>query len=559
MRKVLAMLLALMLVVSFAAGCAGTDTPADTAKESDKAPEAEGSDEGEAVVKENVGGLELPLCDEKQELTVMTVWDNALLDSPNDVEGIKKMEERTNVHINWIVYDQTEMLEKYPLTLNTGDYPDIMCPGGTNLYPGGYMQGVEDEVLVDMKDYMQYMPNYMALLNSNEKAYEQAIFDDGELHAVKIINGTDTEVGGPGAGYGPTYRKDILDAMGEEEPKTIQEWHDLLVKCRDNGMTAPMTLENDGGTALSLAWGVNTDWSSNYWQFDRETGKAGFGPMMDGFEDWLNTMADWYAEDLIDKNFTGCCIPIITGDYSNIENDNTMLFDCMFAFQNGTALQEMGNITNQNNYLQAIPGVVLNEGDPLTKCSEAGCIANEIFVTTECDDVELAAKWLDYLYSDEGMMLMHYGIEGESYTMVDGEPVYTDKILNPEEGLSAGQELDYYAMGAFICYNNAQAADRLSIATSPTGASAQVESVDLWKSPEKTICIPVGVALNAEENEVIDQYQTDIITFCQEFMVKTILGTTDMTYAEFKEGLESMGINECIAAYQAACDRFFAR
>ncbi len=565
-KKGMGLMLSAILAGSMLAGCgekaAGTDgadkdtNTAPVEEETQEQTQAQPEEEG----KENVGGLELPLCEEKQELSVLVVWDNSLLDDPNEIKGIQKMEERTNVHINWITYDQTEMLEMFNLTLSTGDFPDILCPGGTNNYPGGYIQGIDDGVLVDMKDYLQFMPNYTSLLDSSEKATEQAMYDDGEFHAVRILQGTDTKVEGGGSAYGMTYRSDILEKMGEELPETVDEWHDLLVKCRDNGMAAPMTLETDGGTALSLAWGVNTDWSSNYWQYDYNTDKVGFGPLQDGFEEWLGTMAEWYQEGLIDKNFTNGCIPIITGDYSNIENDQTMLFDCMFGFQNGTFLNENGFITNEECYLQAIDGVVLKAGDEVMKCSDSSCVGNEIFVTTNCEDPELAAKWLDYLYSQEGMFLMHYGIEGESYTLDENkEPVYTDAILHPSGDLSPNQELSLYAMKAYMGYNNGEAGDRLSIATSPNGVSAQVESIEIWKSPEKTVSMPVGISLSTEEDNTINTYLTDIITYCQEYMVKTIIGEDTVSYEEFVKGLDSYGIQECIDAYQSACDRFYSR
>ena len=560
-KKVLSVILSVLLVVSMLAGCGKNSQ--DTKTETEKTDANNTASEAESTPnpdKEYAGGLELPLCDEKQELSVCVIWDNTLLKDPNEVKGIQEMEKRTNVHINWITYDQTEMLEKFDLILATGDYPDILCPGGTNTYKGGYLQGVDDGVLIDMKDYLQYMPNYTSMLESSEKATEQAKYDDGEFHAVRIINGTDDEITGAGSAFGMTYRKDLLEKMGENLPVTVDEWHTLLTKCRDNGMSAPMTLETDGGTALSLAWGVNTDWSSNYWQYDYANNKVEFGPLKDGFYDWLTTMAQWYKEGLVDKNFTNGCIPIITGDYSNIENNQTMLFDCSFAYQNGTFLNDNGFIKNKDCYMQAVDGAVLKEGDEVIRSGDSSLVSNEIFVTTSCKNPELAAKWLDYLYSQEGIFFMNYGIEGESYTLDENnEPVYTDNILHSTKGLSATQELSYYAMKPYMGYNDCESGDRLSIATSPNGASAQVESVNIWKSPKKTISMPIGIALSTEEDNTINSELTDIITYCQEYMVKTIIGESTVPYDEFKKNLDSYGIQDCIAAYQSACDRFYSR
>ncbi len=44
-------------------------------------------------------------------------------------------------------------------------------------------------------------------------------------------------------------------------------------------------------------------------------------------------------------------------------------------------------------------------------------------ISSSAKHIKEAVKYLDYGYSPEGHRLMIFGIEGESYTMVNGEPV----------------------------------------------------------------------------------------------------------------------------------------
>lgn len=67
-----------------------------------------------------------------------------------------------------------------------------------------------------------------------------------------------------------------------------------------------------------------------------------------------------------------------------------------------------------------------------------------------CKDPVLAAKVLDYGYSEDGYMMFNFGKEGISYTMEDGKPVYTDIIKNNEDGWPVGQAMAKYIMA---CYN----------------------------------------------------------------------------------------------------------
>ena len=51
-------------------------------------------------------------------------------------------------------------------------------------------------------------------------------------------------------------------------------------------------------------------------------------------------------------------------------------------------------------------------------------------ITTVNEYPELTTQYLDYGYSEEGKILHNFGKEGETFTLVNGKPTYTDLILN---------------------------------------------------------------------------------------------------------------------------------
>jgi putative aldouronate transport system substrate-binding protein len=65
-----------------------------------------------------------------------------------------------------------------------------------------------------------------------------------------------------------------------------------------------------------------------------------------------------------------------------------------------------------------------------------------------CEDVEAAARWLDFAYSEQGHMLMCFGVEGVSYTYVDSVPKYVDSIMHNPDGLSFAQAAAQACIGA---------------------------------------------------------------------------------------------------------------
>ncbi len=47
-------------------------------------------------------------------------------------------------------------------------------------------------------------------------------------------------------------------------------------------------------------------------------------------------------------------------------------------------------------------------------------------------------------------MLYNFGIEGESYEMIDGYPTYTDYIMNNPDGKNVGEMLMAYTHSAYF-------------------------------------------------------------------------------------------------------------
>lgn len=159
MKKIITMLLALCMMASTVA-CSSGDNESSSVSDSNS---SEAQTSSTTVEKQDVGGLQLPLTDETEELTVWCVYNNNAVPDPNDLKGVQELERRTNVHINWIPVTTSEASEKQGILFSSGDLPDIMYAASFT-YPGGLAKGVEDGVIADMDPLIrEYMPNYMAI------------------------------------------------------------------------------------------------------------------------------------------------------------------------------------------------------------------------------------------------------------------------------------------------------------------------------------------------------------------------------------------------------------
>ena len=557
MKKFLALLLAVIMLVTCMAGCGKTDTPADKPADNSADKPADGeapaaADGAELPLKE----LSLPLCEEKQELTVWLAYSGTVMKDLNEIEGVKKMEELTNVHINWIPVNQDDMVQKFGTLIASGDLPDIIYP---NSYPGGYEAGVEDGVIHPDMDYYirNYMPNYMALLASNEQLKREATSDSGKMLVCKCIVGQANTVESEGTYQGLAYRADLLEKLGLDVPTTIDEWHDALVAAKEAGIPYPFVLDNDGGSALACSWGVGTQNLYEYLQVEND--KVVCGPAKDSWKGYLDTMKQWYSEGLINPNFTTFHFYLDTP--ASVQNNETLLYSMVLSAFTGNNYANFHMIDNPDAFLQPIVAPALNPGDEPMQYGDRKIGKEGVFISATCENPELAAKWLDFQYSKQGEYLNWYGIEDVTYVLDEnGEPQFTDFVLNNAEGMPPKDFLQRYALNegeSFLGKHDISASWKISAAQTE-GPNYQLEAVSIWSSPEKNVYLTNSLTLTPEESAINSKF-TDVQTMIDEYTIGYITGQNVKPFEEYVQDLYAYGLQDVLDVYQAAYDRYLAR
>lgn len=562
MKKIIAFMLILCMLTAVLAGCGGGNNSSSSSQSSaqdssagtDDSSEAEGS----ATETRDVGGLQLPLCEEKQELTVWTVYSNKTYADPNDLPGVQELEKRTNVHVNWIPVALSDIAEKQAILFSSGEYPDIIY-AASYAYPGGIAKGVKDGVIIDMDPIIrENMPNYMAILEANEQARREATSDEGKLDAVRVIVSTDTNVQSEGTYYGLVYRKDIFDKMNMELPETISQWHDVLLTAKENGMDSAFVPNPNGGSNLSLAYGVTTSGADSYLQLDGD--KVVCSAVQDGFGQYLEEMHKWYSEGIISPNFTAGG-PMSTQDFSGLEANSGMLYNDWVTAITADVIVRDKFISNEECYLQPITNPVLNVEDEPIQCFRRVIAKDPIYITTSCANPELAAKWLDYWWSQEGAYLSWYGLEGITYEIGDdGTPQYTDLVLNNPDGLdrqTAVANFAFNAGGSWLGRHLVTATQKLNTADGETNVQLNAEAI--FSAPKKNIKLSESISFTDEEGVELSSLQTAVKTLIEEYMVNYISGTDTTSFDDFRNKLNDFGAQRVCEIYQAAYDRYLKR
>lgn len=367
-----------------------------------------------------------------------------------------------------------------------------------------------------------------------------------------LLNSSNDGLDSPKEWFGLAVRQDMLDEMGITTlPETIEEWHDMLVIAKENGVEMPLLTGKNGysSTAPFLsAYGVLPE-------FYQEDGVVKYGPMEEGYREWVQLFHDWYAEGLIDRNFV-TTDAAMSADAIYSTTGKSLAFSVVSFFTgNGYAL--MGYTDNMNINVVAVPNPVQKKGDqPMAASSNGSSIrGNEIYISASAKNPELVAKWLDYQFSIDGMMLNFYGIEDVTYTTDSGDIEFTDLILNNPDEMSPNDALSLYAIGNGPMRYNQDYNDYLR-----KGALYYDEHQDVWTKNDISKILPNPMSMTSEEGVEYNNLYTAVRTLVEEYTVKFIMGTEPMeNYDKFLQQLKQYGVEDCIAYQQAALDRYNRR
>ncbi len=283
-------------------------------------------------------------------------------------------------------------------------------------------------------------------------------------------------------------------------------------------------------------------------------GTIHFGAVEDSFKQFLATFASWYKEGLIDQDLATLGNDQVSAKMTNGQAGASM----------GWAGSRMGvwmtaaQATDPNYMLVPAPYPTLNKGDK----PEFGQIENPfpdqggVAITTSCKDIETVARLLDYAYSDAGHMLFNFGVEGESYTMVDGYPTYTEKIMKNPDGWPVAQSLSAYIRGN---YNGPFVQDKRYLEQYYTFDSQKQTPVVWGATNAKAHKIP-PITPTSEESQEYSTIMNQINTYRDEMILKFIFGEESLdNFDDYVKNIEGMGLDRALEIQNAALARYNAR
>lgn len=525
--KTASKILAFVLLISLLAGCARTNNTGGTVE-----------------VGEAKYGSTYPI----ESDTTLTLWmpmtANISTSAANfgELPVAQALEEKTGIKVEYSHPSLTNREEKFNLMVASGDLTDIIEYPWT-YYNGGPGKAIEDQVILPLNDYIDaFAPNLKAIYDANPELAVEARTDKGYYFSTGTVALEDKLL----TSGGLIIRQDWLEDLGLAMPETIDEWYTVLKAFKEQkGASAPLAIGNDALIvgAFTGAYGFKLD-------FYREGDEIHYGPVEPAFKDFLTTMNQWYNEGLFDNNFSTTDAATRT---ANMLNGNTGV---VYGGLGGGIGALISAATDPNFKITGAPYPTHEKSVRPMFGQATNPVSQVAAISTKCKDIELAMKLLDYGYSEEGAMFFNFGTEGETYTMVDGYPTYTELITKNPDGLSMSQALTKYSKGGQGGSYIQDIRYLEQYASLPEQQSAWNAWIDTDGQSHRVPLVYIDETKNTEYSTKM----TDVETHWQEMLIKFISGIEPIeNFDKYIEEMKSMGVDDLIAMKQEAYNNFLAR
>jgi len=550
-RKLISSLLVLVMIAGTLTACgqkpANNNTPA--ASESKQESKVESTDKKDEPASEPAAEEFSYPMDRTDDVLTMAMmnyhfkqsYDYVTLD---DTPFWEEFQKRVGVTIELDTYE-TE--DAYNLMLASGDLPDILS--WSNLFDAGGARKLVDEETIRVltwEEIEKWAPNLYGILTAEGPIAEnirKTLAIDGGIMGFPSAK-TDS-YGMTSSGL--TVRADWLEDLGLEAPETPDELLDMLRKFKtEKGAQYPLAL-NQHRMNLILSYGhLSSAYDLiTYGEYVKD-GKYHIGWIEDGAKETIALVNTMYEEGLINQDY-------LTIEQAALDamvyDGRTGMFEHMITSGLGKYLGEI-EAQGLDIKLKGISGLKRPNGEnPYYGGTEDPVGSFKTFISTCCEDVELAMRVIDYNYSPEGEILRNYGIEGITFEWVDGKPVYTEFVTNNPDGFALQNVVNAYAGSGFHNINTPEK----FVLSNPR--PEQVAAIDVWNANDRYTYKVPPFALLDEYNSEYSEIWADISTYYTDQRAKFISGERPIDeYDDFIKEVKDMGIDRCIEIKQMSLD-----
>ena len=544
MKKILALILALTMILSLAACGASPEAPATD-------PVVVEPEVTEPVVQEPQKNVDrYPLQSDK---TFDVVAGSDIFGDDGETVITAAMEKATGVDVDWS-YLTTEQVQ---LALTGKDLPDAIFLYASLLDKATMYEYGQGGYFVNFMDYLDIMPNFSAVIEANPEVLNVVQNEDGSVYCLPTLTVTST-----GFNNLLFYRTDMMKEIGwEKAPATTDEFIQFVTELQAHyGANDPEFIAVNAYAANRMGWSTKRIMSYFFPSFGElllteltvdSNGKVVLGAATEQYKHLLEFMNELWESGAFNTNIYSqdatASQALASGSHVAIVTDHNGHTAEGYANMGVLAPLTSEYYTTQHWY-------------KAPSCSWGRINA----ISTQCEDIETMVKWFDAWYApasdplnEEGTL---YGITpwlgeiGVDHALDDATGIYTELA---HEGIEMGKFLASESFqtalysgfdGGLFPYSSAP--------VNGVGVKGQGTINNLWPYAETPFDLNTLV-LSEDESDTYNDAWTDINAYITETTAKFITGDADIEtgWEGYINDLEKMGLQDVIDVYQAAYDR----
>ena len=542
-RKVVSLMLVSAMVAGMLAGCGSDSGSSKGGSSTETGSAAEASSSGETADD----------ADDKSPITFEYFnadgkngnWDNPVAKAITEATGV-------TLDVSYPVASQGDAKEDVALMIANDEYPDMIYAKGsaTDLYQAG--------ALIDMTDLIEkYGPNIKKMYGAELEKLKWSQDDPGiyQLSYAGVNQKTLTTGGSCQIQWAALKENDY------KYPKTLDEYEKMIKSYLAAHPKTEDGLDMIGITMSASDWhwmitlgnpaGLIADASpdNGQWIIDDEY-NVHYKHVTDEEKEYFKWLCRMYNEGILDPNFatqtdddyiakvaSGRVVAITDAEWHYSQCEATLVAD--------------GKV--DQTYV-GLPVTLREDQVEKALMYQGTTVGWGIGITKSCEDPVRAIKFLDYLCSDEGQILYHWGIEGENYFLDDnGQPYRTDEEVakaqsDPDYAKNTGIDnytgFPIYGTGSYSedGFPYTPTTKESVIANYNTAEKEGCEAMgfemltDMFAQPEEFDLLPYSALWAYQQPQELAEKQTILDEIAWPGLVKCVTGTED----EFDGNWETM-------------------
>lgn len=509
--------------------------------------------------------LQFPLA-ETATLKGLTSYPVGTESDPNNRTIFKRLEEKTNVHIDWNAIQGDQWGDKIQLEMSNVDtLPDFVFTASFS--DADLLRYAENGVIINVEEYVDaYMPNLKAVFDKFPEYRNMTTDADGHMWSLPWIEQLGSEKTAiQTIGNMSFINKKWMDFLGLEMPETVDEFEEVLKAFRDNadkiqaefnidGSIIPMScIVNDGDQDPCI---LINGFGEGIGDPDRgrhiavtDDLKVVCSATQEGYKKGIQWLHELYAEGLIDPE-------AFTQEWSTyVAKGKSGRYGVCFSW-------DVANIDNLQDWepLPALTADVRNI-TPQNGSFTSGYDRGRCVVTAKAQNPALVCAWLDQMYDPFQSPQNNWGTYGEEddfdifvlgknaqgEDMLQHAPLGDASPVEVREAESVNGPLaildEYYDV----------------YVTCPDDAQYRLDWIkDIYTPDMNNKYVYPNVFMTTEDTEEVSNLMADVQKEINAKKSEWIMnGFTDSDWDTYLKELDAYGLQDYLAIYQKYLDAFY--